>query len=84
MHQYHISDSLALSHALQVATSAISCSVSGINATISFINKAGRILGLNVVALGVDSFQSVLADPLTSQYGLTLVNMVAYSRPSSE
>ena len=68
---------------LQVATTAISCSGSGVNSTISFIDKAGRILGANVVALGVDALQSVLYDPLTAQYGLTLVNMVAFS-PQSE
>jgi len=37
------------------------------------------VLGLNVAALGVESLQSVLVDPLTNQYNLTLSNMVARS-----
>ncbi len=62
----------------QLATTAISCSTTGVNATITFIDLAGRVLGLNVAALGITSLQSVLADPLTSQYNLKLVNMVAH------
>ena len=42
------------------------------------------MLGLNAAALGVDSLQSVLADPLTAQYNLTLVNMVAHALGESQ
>ena len=42
------------------------------------------MLGLNAAALGVDSLQSVLADPLTEQYNLTLVNMVAHALGESQ
>ncbi len=62
----------------QVATTAISCNAKTVNATVTFLDNAGRTLGLNLATLGADAFQSVVADPLTAQYGLTLMMMVSH------
>ncbi|GAX84420.1 hypothetical protein CEUSTIGMA_g11841.t1 [Chlamydomonas eustigma] len=61
-----------------VATTYLSCSPSGVNSSINFINLSGRVAAVNVVSLGVDALQSVLSDPLTAQYGLSLIKMVGH------
>jgi hypothetical protein len=63
---------------LQVTVTHISCDISGVNITISFVNLSGQVNGLNAVSAGLERIQKVLADPLTSQYGLSLVRIVAH------
>jgi hypothetical protein len=56
-----------------VATIRYACQDSGVNATVKFLH-AGRVAGVNIVALGQSVLEQVLSDPLLSQYSLTLVS----------
>ncbi|GAX72955.1 hypothetical protein CEUSTIGMA_g410.t1 [Chlamydomonas eustigma] len=61
-----------------VAVTHIGCDLSGVNMTISFVNLSGQVNGYHAISSGVEHIQKVLADPLTSQYGLSLIRIVAH------
>ena len=63
------------SQTIDLDTTEISCSVDGVNSTLSFITYAGQVFGKNAVSLGVEGLNSVLRDPLLYRHNLTLVDM---------
>lgn len=61
-----------------VATTVMSCSESGITATVAFITEPGQILGVIASTMPVPKLSLAMSDPLGTLYSLSLVGVTPH------